>query len=152
MSGIRKAASVDAHSACSRTHNNAGPGCNAEPSIAVSLADRSDLDTASVGCQFLARQERREDIPLLTRYFVQKLAQRMSRDIETIPTSALDALTRYDWPGNIRELQNVLERSVILTNGSTLHVAMPSLWRRLLQVRRVVEIRRRPRPRCASGS
>ena len=65
-------------------------------------------------------RERREDIPLLTRYFVQKHAQRMGRNIETIPTSALDALTRYDWPGNIRELQNVLERSVILTNGSTL--------------------------------
>ena len=70
-------------------------------------------------------RERREDIPLLTRYFVQKHSQRMGRNIETIPTSALDALTRYDWPGNIRELQNVLERSVILTNGSTLHVAMP---------------------------
>ena len=70
-------------------------------------------------------RERREDIPLLTRYFVQKHAQRMGRNIEAIPTSALDALTRYDWPGNIRELQNVLERSVILTNGSTLHVAMP---------------------------
>jgi formate hydrogenlyase transcriptional activator len=70
-------------------------------------------------------RERREDIPLLTRYFVQKHAQRMGRNIETIPASALDALTRYDWPGNIRELQNVLERSVILTNGNTLHVAMP---------------------------
>ena len=44
---------------------------------------------------------------------------------ETIPASALDALTQYDWPGNIRERQNVLERSVILTIGSTLHVAMP---------------------------
>src|SRR5271166_4400999 len=70
-------------------------------------------------------RERREDIPLLTRYFVQKHSQRMGRNIETIPSSALDALTRYDWPGNIRELQNVLERSVILTKGSTLHVAMP---------------------------
>jgi formate hydrogenlyase transcriptional activator len=70
-------------------------------------------------------RERRGDIPLLTHYFVQKHAQRMGRNIETIPTSALDALTRYEWPGNIRELQNVLERSVILTNGSTLHVAMP---------------------------
>jgi len=70
-------------------------------------------------------RERREDIPLLTRYFVQKHAQRMGRHIETIPSAALDALTRYDWPGNIRELQNLLERSVILTNGSTLHVAMP---------------------------
>ena len=70
-------------------------------------------------------RERRDDIPLLTRYFVQKHAQRMGRNIDTIPTSALEALTRYDWPGNIRELQNVIERSVILTNGSTLHVAMP---------------------------
>ena len=72
-------------------------------------------------------RERREDIPLLTRYFVQKHAQRMGRDIDTIPTSVLDALTNYDWPGNIRELQNVLERSVILTNGSVLQVAMPEL-------------------------
>jgi formate hydrogenlyase transcriptional activator len=69
-------------------------------------------------------RERRGDIPLLTRYFVQKHAQRMGRNIDTIPASALEALTRYDWPGNIRELQNLIERSVILTNGSTLHVAM----------------------------
>jgi len=72
-------------------------------------------------------RDRREDIPLLTRYFVQKHAQRMGRNIETISASDLDVLTTYDWPGNIRELQNVLERSVILTNGSTLHVAMPEL-------------------------
>ncbi len=68
---------------------------------------------------------RREDIPLLTRYFVQKHAQRMGRHIDTIPTSALDALTNHDWQGNIRELQNVLERSVILTSGSVLQVTMP---------------------------
>jgi formate hydrogenlyase transcriptional activator len=70
-------------------------------------------------------RDRREDIPLLIRYFVQKFAQRIGRDIETIPTQALDALTRYAWPGNIRELQNVIERSVILTNGPELRVAMP---------------------------
>jgi formate hydrogenlyase transcriptional activator len=69
-------------------------------------------------------RDRREDIPLLTRYFVQKHAQRMARDIDTIPASALEALTRYDWPGNIRELQNVLERSVILTSGKRLKIAM----------------------------
>jgi formate hydrogenlyase transcriptional activator len=69
-------------------------------------------------------RDRREDIPLLTRYFVQKHAQRMRRNIDTIPKSVLDALTNYDWPGNIRELQNVLERSVILTNGSVLQVPM----------------------------
>jgi formate hydrogenlyase transcriptional activator len=72
-------------------------------------------------------RERREDIPRLTRYFVQKHAQRMGRNIETIPNSALEALTRYDWPGNIRELQNVLERAVILTHGASLHVEMPEL-------------------------
>src|SRR6202163_2725287 len=68
---------------------------------------------------------RREDIPLLTRYFVQKHAQRMGRGIDTIPTCVMNALTSYHWPGNIRELQNVLERSVILTNGPELRVAMP---------------------------
>ncbi len=70
-------------------------------------------------------RERREDIPLLTRYFVQKHAHRMGREINAIPTSALDALMRYDWPGNIRELQNLLERSVILSSGPQLNVAMP---------------------------
>jgi len=72
-------------------------------------------------------RERREDVPLLTRYFVQKHAQRMGRNIETIPTSFLEALTRYDWPGNVRELQNVLERAVILTHGSSLQVEMSEL-------------------------
>ena len=70
-------------------------------------------------------RERREDIPVLTRYFVQKHAQRMGRNIGSIPTSAFETLTQYDWPGNIRELQNVVERSVILTKGTTLQVAMP---------------------------
>ena len=70
-------------------------------------------------------RDRREDIPLLVRYFVQKHAQRMGRGIETIPSQALEALTNYDWPGNIRELQNVIERTVILTNGPELRVAMP---------------------------
>ncbi len=74
-----------------------------------------------------ALRERREDIPSLTRYFVQKHAQRMGRKIESIPTQALEALTNYDWPGNIRELQNVVERSVILSNGPELRVAMEAL-------------------------
>ena len=72
-------------------------------------------------------RERREDIPLLTRYFVQKHAQRLDRKIERIPTQALEALANYDWPGNIRELQNVIERSVILSNGPELRVAMPEM-------------------------
>lgn len=72
-------------------------------------------------------RDRREDIPLLTRYFVQKYAHRMGRSIDKIPTAALEALTRYSWPGNIRELQNLIERSVILTSGNTLNVAVSEL-------------------------
>ena len=59
-------------------------------------------------------------IPLLTRFFVQKCASRMNRMIERIPVAVMEALARYDWPGNIRELQNVIERSVLLTTGSAL--------------------------------
>jgi formate hydrogenlyase transcriptional activator len=70
-------------------------------------------------------RDRKSDIPLLIRYFTQKYAQRMNRHIESIPTAAINALAEYDWPGNIRELQNLVERSVILTNGSVLQVAMP---------------------------
>jgi formate hydrogenlyase transcriptional activator len=72
-----------------------------------------------------ALRERREDIPLLTRYFVQKHARRMGRNIESIATHALEALTNYDWPGNIRELQNVIERSVVLSTGPELRVTLP---------------------------
>ena len=72
-------------------------------------------------------RERREDIPLLTRYFVQKHAQRLDRKVEGISMQALDALVNYDWPGNIRELQNVIERSVILSNGAELRVDMPEM-------------------------
>jgi formate hydrogenlyase transcriptional activator len=72
-------------------------------------------------------RDRRDDIPLLARYFVQKYASRMGREIDAIPKSALEALVRYDWPGNIRELQNVIERSVILTKGNALQVAMPEV-------------------------
>jgi formate hydrogenlyase transcriptional activator len=70
-------------------------------------------------------RERREDIPLLARYFVEKHAMLMDRDIESIPPHAMEALSSYDWPGNIRELQNVIERSVVLSTGPELHVALP---------------------------
>src|SRR5208283_3594683 len=72
-------------------------------------------------------RERQEDIPLLIRYFTQKFAQRMSRPIESIPSAAIDALCSYEWPGNIRELQNVIERSVILSPGRVLQVALPEI-------------------------
>ena len=67
-------------------------------------------------------RERREDIPMLVRHFAQQFARRMKKEIDTIPTETMDALTRYEWPGNIRELQNLIERAVILSNGPTLAV------------------------------
>jgi formate hydrogenlyase transcriptional activator len=70
-------------------------------------------------------RERREDIPLLVRFFTQRYARKMSRQIDEIPAAALEALTRYNWPGNIRELQNLVERSVILSSGRVLQIAVP---------------------------
>jgi formate hydrogenlyase transcriptional activator len=72
-------------------------------------------------------RERREDIPLLVRYFAQRFAQRMDREIETIPASAMNALTAWDWPGNVRELENIIERSVILSKGNVLNVPLAGL-------------------------
>jgi formate hydrogenlyase transcriptional activator len=62
-------------------------------------------------------RERQEDIPLLVRHFTQQFSRRMNRGIDTIPSAAMDALCRYRWPGNIRELQNVIERTVIISPG-----------------------------------
>jgi PAS domain S-box-containing protein len=72
-------------------------------------------------------RERREDIPLLVRYFVSKHARSMDRRIETIPPDIMKALVRWEWPGNIRELENFVERSVILTRGSTLRAPISEL-------------------------
>jgi PAS domain S-box-containing protein len=67
-------------------------------------------------------RERREDISLLVRYFVDKFARRMDRRIETIPDDVMRALTRWEWPGNIRELENFIERAVLLSKGPALRV------------------------------
>ena len=67
-------------------------------------------------------RERREDIPLLVRHFVRQFAQRMHKTIEAISSETMEALVRYPWPGNIRELQNVIERSVIVHEKGTLSV------------------------------
>jgi formate hydrogenlyase transcriptional activator len=67
------------------------------------------------------------DIPLLVRHYVDKYAQRMNKRIETIPGETMEALCRHCWPGNIRELQNFIERAVILTPGSVLHVQLSEL-------------------------
>ncbi len=72
-------------------------------------------------------RERREDIPLLVRYFVDKHARSLNRRIETIPSEVMKALTRWNWPGNIRELENFVERAVILSRGPYLHAPLSEL-------------------------
>jgi formate hydrogenlyase transcriptional activator len=69
-----------------------------------------------------ALRERPEDIPLLVRHFVQQFSRRMSKAIDTIPSDTMTTLVRYPWPGNIRELQNVIERAVVLTKGPALNI------------------------------
>jgi formate hydrogenlyase transcriptional activator len=73
-------------------------------------------------------RDRREDIPLLVRYFSNKYARRMGRQIESIPREAMDALCRYAWPGNIRELQNLMERAVLLSTGTSLRVPLGEIF------------------------
>jgi len=72
-------------------------------------------------------RERDGDIPLLVRHFTQQFSRRMKKIIATIPSAAMDALCRYHWPGNIRELQNVIERAVIVSTGPALSVDVADL-------------------------
>jgi formate hydrogenlyase transcriptional activator len=72
-------------------------------------------------------RERSEDVAPLVHYFTRKFARRMNKRIDSIPTAAMEALTRYHWPGNIRELENLVERAVILTRGTTLNVPLAEL-------------------------
>ncbi len=72
-------------------------------------------------------RERSGDIPLLVHYFVSRLARRMQKQIKTIPKHAMEALISAAWPGNIRELENFIERAVILTQGSELNVPLAEL-------------------------
>ena len=75
-------------------------------------------------------RERKEDIPLLVSYFVQKFAKQMQKGIESVPSAAMKGLTAWEWPGNIRELENFIERAVILTRGNALEVPLTELPRR----------------------
>jgi formate hydrogenlyase transcriptional activator len=72
-------------------------------------------------------RERREDIPALVEHFVETYTRRMDKQIEHIPPETMATLVSYQWPGNIRELQNFIERSVILTSGNVLHPPLTSL-------------------------
>jgi formate hydrogenlyase transcriptional activator len=72
-------------------------------------------------------RQRLEDIPLLIRHFVAQFALKMNKRIESIPSETMSALSEYRWPGNIRELQNVIERAVILSQGPALQIAFSEL-------------------------
>src|SRR5882724_4229784 len=72
-------------------------------------------------------RERKEDIPLLVSYFVQKFAKQMQKQIESVPSAVMKGLTAWEWPGNIRELETFIERAVILTRGKALEVPLTEL-------------------------
>jgi formate hydrogenlyase transcriptional activator len=76
-------------------------------------------------------RERPEDIPLLVQHFVEQATRRMRKTIDTIPSETVDALMRYRWPGNIRELENVIERAVILSPGPVLRLSPRDLKSRI---------------------
>jgi formate hydrogenlyase transcriptional activator len=80
-------------------------------------------------------RERPGDIPLLVQHFVQHFARRMNRAIETIPSETMEALTRYSWPGNIRELQNLIERAVIRSPGPVLQFSLRDVNARTMPAR-----------------
>jgi formate hydrogenlyase transcriptional activator len=72
-------------------------------------------------------RDRRDDIPLLVHYFANKYARRMGKQIESIPKETMDALFHYAWPGNIRELQNLMERAALLSSGPSLRVPLAEI-------------------------
>ncbi len=72
-------------------------------------------------------RQRRDDIPLLVRYFVYQHSRKLGRTIENIPAEVMSALCNWSWPGNVRELENFIERAVILTKGTTLRAPLAEL-------------------------
>ena len=78
-------------------------------------------------------RDRREDIPILVRHYVDKYARRMNRRIETLPAHAMEVFANYPWPGNVRELQNFMERAVILSPGTALRPPLAELKQATVQ-------------------
>jgi formate hydrogenlyase transcriptional activator len=74
-------------------------------------------------------RERREDIPALVRHFMNRYAERMNRMVEQIPAATMDAMVAYDWPGNVRQLQNFVEHGVIVSRGAVFEPAVAQLQR-----------------------
>jgi formate hydrogenlyase transcriptional activator len=96
-----------------------------------------------------ALRERREDIPVLVNCFVQKCSKQMQKKIESIPTSVMKGLTAWGWPGNIRELENFIERAVLLTRGKALEAPLAELQKKSTQ-QPVVRISQQPAPTPAA--
>jgi formate hydrogenlyase transcriptional activator len=99
------------------------------PKLVAERAFRSDLfyRLNVFPIQIPALRERRDDVPLLVRYFVQKFSRRLNKIVEYVPADAMDALVNYAWPGNIRELENLTERAVLLSPGKELQVPLGEL-------------------------
>jgi transcriptional regulator with GAF, ATPase, and Fis domain len=120
-----------------REFERVGGGCPRQVDVRVIAATNRDLRTAVSNGKFREDlfyrlnvfpievpplRERKDDILMLVKYFVRRYADRLGKNIQSIDKGTLDLLHSYDWPGNIRELQNVIERSVILTFGDVLSV------------------------------
>jgi formate hydrogenlyase transcriptional activator len=86
-------------------------------------------------------RERCEDIPLLVRHFAEEFSRRMNKTIETISSETMNALCQYHWPGNIRELQNVIERAVILSRGPVLVIPLAETQPRTMSTPATAEAR-----------
>jgi formate hydrogenlyase transcriptional activator len=78
-----------------------------------------------------ALRDRREDIPILVRHFVERCAARLHKRIDVIPDGAMEAMMNWSWPGNIRELENFIERSVILSEDNRLSTPLGELYQEL---------------------
>ena len=69
-----------------------------------------------------ALRERKGDIPLLVSFFLSRFAKKLGKEVRGVAQKSMDSLIRYSWPGNIRELQNVIERAVVLARGPVVHI------------------------------
>jgi formate hydrogenlyase transcriptional activator len=99
------------------------------PKLVAERAFRSDLyyRLNVFPIHIPALRERKEDVPLLVRYFVQKFSRALNKTVEYVPADVMDALANYGWPGNIRELENLIERAVLLSPGRELRVPLSEL-------------------------
>jgi formate hydrogenlyase transcriptional activator len=97
-------------------------------------------------------RERKEDIPLLVSYFAQKVAKQMQKQIESVPSAVMKAFTAWEWPGNIRELENFIERAVILTRGKALEVPLTELRKTEMETATDMAIINKKRPARKANS